>query len=211
MAVSKDEKFWKRAAIALLIFAGAITAFVVKSGYDQVVVSHKPAAALSGKYLVLSVKSKDELVAFMNKEKGVVAVSTIAISLITNKRHATFFATKDAGMESIWLDYMARRNSNPAVFTEAESYNSRITSIINGNFECRPTNETIVANLFAAEKYAPVVCSISVPAGFDDSGDFVGYINFFMKEELNDYDKARITKDAIVLSTNIYKRDISRK
>lgn len=212
MAVSKDERFWKRVAIALMIVAGVVSAFVITNEYNAVAIAHKPAAALSGKYLVLSTKSKDELIAFMNKEKSVVAISTIAISLVTNKRHSTFFEAKDPEVESLWLDYMARRNTNPSVFTSAENHNSRITSIINGNFECRKTTDTIVSQLYAIEKFAPVVCSISVPAGFDESGDFVGYINFFLKEELNDYDKARITKDAIILSTTIYKRDIfSRK
>ena len=212
MAVSKDERFWKRVAIALMIFAGVVSAFVITNEYNAVAIAHKPAAALSGKYLVLSTKSKDELIAFMNKEKSIVAISTIAISLVTNKKHSTFFEAKDPEVESLWLDYMARRNTNPLVFTSAENHNSRITSIINGNFECRKTTDTIVSQLFAIEKFAPFVCSISVPAGFDESGDFVGYINFFLKEELNDYDKARITKDAIILSTTIYKRDIfSRK
>lgn len=210
MVVSKMELLWKRTAIIISLISASILGTVVWNHYERVMVAEKPAAALSGKYLAVSVTSRDELVAFMKKEPSIVGVSVVGISLVTNRRTISMFETEDPEFMKAWNDYKANRTANPAVFTPGATHNnSRITNIINGNFECRRTIDTIISGLYPAERWAPITCSIAVPAGFDKSSDFIGFINFFIKdEELLDSEKLRLGKDAIILSSRMYRRDV---
>jgi hypothetical protein len=209
--VSKLERFWKSVAIIMSFVSLLITSAVLINYNDRSKAAAKSAASLSGKFLSISSISKNELVEMMTRESAVVGISVVSISLISNRRQTTFFESELAGLRLEWERYMATRDSIPPVFTDNAVMNSRITAIINGKFECRNTRDTQIQLQFNAGKYAPTVCSIAVPPGFDSSGDFVGYINFFINEEiLSDSEKARLAKEAVLISTKIYHRDISQ-
>jgi hypothetical protein len=176
----------------------------------QVKIRNRPAATITGKYLSPSFQSKAELIAFMKREENIVGLSVVSISLVTNERNVTFFESEIPAFTAAWDKYLATRTSIPPVFTQNYYQNTRITEIINGNFECRLTKATLIGTLYPADKYAPWVCSIAVPPAFDDSGDFLGYLNFFLKGPISDSEKARLAKEAIILSNNIYRRDIAK-
>ena len=209
MSVSTTEKFWRVVAITISVFALLSTAFVVNNHFNREV-PKRPKAGFSGRTLMVSEQSRGELVAFMQREPTIIAISAVSISLVANQRQVTFFESKNPEMKDSWEHYMATRETVPTVFTDDKKYNTRITSIINGNFECRATKDTVTASLFHAEKYAPTLCSVSVPASFDSSGDFVGYINLYLSQPVvTDSEKSRLAKEVVFLSTTIYNRDLS--
>lgn len=213
-AITKTEGYWKMMAIMSSLVALIIVALVAKNVYDRQEASVKPAAVkpaaeITGKQLIISPRSRDELLAFMERETAIIGVSTVSISLKNNRRNVTFFQSENAGLQKTWDDNVATRTSLPKVFSDNPQFNSRIAKIINGNFECRRTEETMIATLYPAHKYAEIVCAISVPPSFDESSDFIGYINFFMTSIPTDSEKARLAKEAVTLSSTIYHRDIS--
>ncbi|WP_407307869.1 hypothetical protein [Acinetobacter sp.] len=208
MVFSREERRWQIGALIQCFIALAISFFVMGIHKERTDIRKKPAASFSEKYLAISSKSKQELVELMNREDIIIGVSTISISLISNTRQITFFKSENSGLKNAWEKYMASRTKIPSVFTNDYYQNTRITEIINGNFECRLTKDTAIGKLYPAEKFAPYVCSISVPPAFDESGDFLGYINFFLKGPITDSEKARIAKEAVIVSQNIYHRDI---
>lgn len=211
MAPTHNEGIWKRFAIAMLIFAAAASTLTYLNHQRRVELEEQPAAVITNRAFTVSKESKKDLVNFMRKEPSIVAISTISISLITNRRDSSFFESEDPNLQAEWQHYRDTRTSLTPVFTNDAHANSRITRIINGNFECRKTIETVIPNLYHAEKYAATTCSISVPVGFDKSADFVGYINFFInRETITDSEQARLSKGAIELSTKIYERDLSQ-
>lgn len=209
MALSKNEGAWRVAATVLSLIALCFAAYVWLSHKERQAAEALPAAAISGKELVISAESKAQLIALMKKEDLIVGVSVISISLTSNRRTLTFFESEDPKFKEAFGKYRARRMADPNVFTQNTDQNSRITSILNGNFECRPTADTIIASRYPAADYAPMVCSISVPPGFDDSRDFVGYINIFIKSEnIQDSDRGRLSARTIAISRDIYHRDL---
>lgn len=208
-ALTKTERYWKILAFTMSVIAIVIVGLVGKNYYERAKVAAKPAAAISGKFLNISIRSKNDLVTFMKKEEAVIGVGTVSISLATNRRTSTFFQSENAGFQAAWEKNQSTRVRLPEVFSNKPYFNTRITKIINGNFECRKTADTLIATQYPAHDFAPIVCSISVPPGFDDSGDFVGYINFFLNGEPTDSEKARLAKEAVLLSSQIYRRDIS--
>lgn len=209
MALSKNEGAWRVAATVLSLIALCFAAYVWLSYKERQAAEALPAAAISGKQLVISAESKAQLIALMNKEDLVVGISVVSISLSSNRRTVTFFDSKDMEFKEEYNKYRAKRLADPNVFTQNPTQNSRITSILNGNFECRPTAETVIASRYPADKYAPLVCSMSVPPGFDDSRDFVGYINIFIRSEnIQDSDRGRLSARTIAISRDIYHRDL---
>jgi len=204
-------KRWKAAAIIMIFVALLLSGFTYLHYNKRAALRSSPAATISGKNLVLSSKSKAELIAFMKREENVVGISTVSISLFTNERRVTFLSSEIPAFSAAWNKYLATRTSIPSVFTQNYYQNTRITEIINGNFECRLTRVTVIGTLYPADKYAPWVCSIAVPPAFDDSGDFVGYIDIFLKGPISDSERARLAKEAIILSNSVYHRDIEKE
>lgn len=211
MALSRDEKFWQRAAIALTLLALIAATWAGVIFKERMDLESHTAAVISGKELVLSSESKDELRTLMKEEPLIIGISAVSISLTSNIRHITFFETAHPEFKIAFDEYIAVRKKEPPVFNENPNQNSRITSILNGNFECRMTKDTVIGSQFdEAARYAPIVCSAAVPPGFHESRDFVGFVNFFIRvDKLTDSDKGRLAAKAVAISANIYNRDLS--
>jgi len=212
MPLSNVESLWKKLAIAISIFAFAAATLAVVNHNHRAEIEKRPAAIISNTQFSISPESKRDLIEFLKDEPTVVAISTISISLISNKRDATFFQSEDMGLQKEWEEYREKRTSVPLAFSDDSKSNLRMAKIINGNFECRKTADTAIPQYYHAEKYAPITCAISVPPGFDKSADFVGYINFFINvEQMTDSEQARLAKRAVDLSSKIYERDFNHK
>lgn len=204
--------FWQSTAAIAVIIAVVAVAIVAQRHHKREVEVPLRAPAISGLKLELSALSQTELTNFLKKEELVVGVQVVAVDLVKNERRTTFFQADSVALTAVWEEYLTRRVAPPAAFSSAASQNDRVTSIINGNFDCRKFRDTIgFQNYPAADPIAPMVCAISVPASFDGSGDFVGFINFFVTRPLSDQETRRLSKHAIDLATSIYKRDIQPK
>lgn len=207
IAMAKDVKFWLKGAVISLVVTAIIALMTWQRVETVVGVKHK--TAISGQMLTISIESEKEITKFLQSSGDIVAVSAVSASLSKNIRRTIFFKTENAELQQIWDSYMTRRQSRVNVFA-AEIRNDRIINVINGEFDCRPFSETIGFKLYpSANKMVNSICSISIPAGFDKSGDFVGFVNIFLNKGMTIAERNKLAQRAIILSNNIYRREIA--
>ena len=140
----------------------------------------------------------------------IMAVSAVSASLKKNERKTILFKTQLPELQKAWDEYLGRRVPNVPVFS-MDRENDRVTNLINGAFDCRPFKQTVGYSLYPeVDKYAPWLCSTAIPSGIDRSGDFVGFLNIFLSTEPTDIERKQLAKDAIILSTLIYRREVAQ-
>jgi len=202
---------WK--GIAFGAFVLAVIATTLATYHDHGLApleKPKKQKIITGKVLSLSDESRAEIQRFVKREALVVAVAAVRASLSKNERYTEYFFADDAGLQAVWDEYLTRRIAAPLpVFASAPSNNDRMANVLNGAFDCRPFKDTVSYQLFpAADKYAPWLCTVSVPPGFDGSGDFTGFLTFYLKKEPTEGDKKSLAVIASELAAAIYRRDV---
>lgn len=208
---AKDNpNIWKGLAIAAAVSA-AIGIGLVFFHDEKERDPKKSPAAISGRELTLSEQSKVLLRQIVNAEPLVVAAASVRASLIKNERQITFLYTENPKFQAIWGEYLAHADkiALPLFRPTVPIQNDRIANVLNGNFDCRRFSLTINYELFpAADAITPWLCTISVPPGFDRSGDFTGFLTFFLTREPSDQEKKNLALKSGVISTYIYRHDV---
>ena len=208
----KNDRKWQLASMVLVGIIVVAGWLIRQEKLEQARGAPPNTVAITGSPLELSPQSIDDLVAFGKKHPQIVAVSAVTVNLSKNTVHTTFFKGLNPQMELAWSSYEGHRASAVAAYASTATLNARVTSLINGNFVCSKFQDTLNFRFFPdAAPSSPWVCSIAVPPGFDKSGDFVGYLNFFLSQAPTDRDQKLLDGDAIILASAIYKRDILSK
>lgn len=207
-AAVTNTKFWMVAAALSALFALATAIFAITTNVD--IPLTRGVAAISGKELRLSPVSKRELQGIVNKEEMVVAISAVSVSLAKNTRVPTFFYSDVPEFARIYDNFITNQKEPIRTYSDDKRYNNRVTTILNGNFDCREFKETLAKKFYPeAEHIAPWLCSMAVPPGFDPSGDFVGWLVFYLNQEPSTQDQKRLARIAVDASTAIYRRDMT--
>jgi hypothetical protein len=205
----REERIWKGITFCLTLVTLVAVASVATMYMNRPEKPALKAPNISSKVLKISPRSERMLTDYMKTKSLIVAISTVDADLAKNERRTTFLTSQNVEFQQIWDSYILRREPSPALFTKEPDQNDRIANLLNGNLDCREFKRTINMGFIPeAEKIAPWICSISVPPGFDGSGDFVGFINFFLTRELSDREKKRLSVDAVDISTAIYNQDL---
>jgi hypothetical protein len=200
--------FWMVCASFSALFAVGIAVFVISKDTD--IPAPKKAASISGKVITLTDASKRDLIDTVNTERLIVATTVVTVDLIKNTRVPAFFYSEIPEMQTIWNAFAARGFKGIRVYDTKEiGFNRTITNIINGNLDCKEFRNTIAITLYPdAEKYAPWMCTISIPPGFDSSGDFVGLLALYLSREPSFQEKKYLAKISVDISRMIYNRDV---
>jgi hypothetical protein len=208
-AATNQTKLWMLAALLSGLFAMLVASFAI---YENIGSKEptKKAASISGKQIVLSEATKRELQNIVNSEDIIVGTTVVTVDLIKNRRIPTYFYSRNADMQLIWNKFAAGGFGGITAFDVGSAkFNDRITNIMNGNFDCRLFKNTIAMQLYPeAEKYGPWLCSMSIPASFDNSGDFVGFVALYLTHEPTDQEKKHLAKLSVDAATIIYHRDV---
>jgi len=208
----KSDRNWQIASAVLMVVL-VISGWLIRSEHLRRLADVPvKSVAITGTPLELSTESASDLIAFAKNHSNIVGVSAVTVNLAKNSVHTTYFKGLTPQMESMWNNYESHRASAPAAYASTATLNARITSLINGNFVCSKFEDTLNYKFFPdAIAFSPWICSIAVPPGFDKSGDFVGYVNFFLAQPPADRDQKALAGDAVILASTIYKRDILHK
>lgn len=209
----KNNLSWQIATGILVLVSLAGISLVINEHNHRGQIAAMTRPAITGIPLKLSTTSQDELIEFgKSHPEVVVAVASVSVNLATNDRHTTFFYGVKPEMQTMWNMYVTHRAHQVSVYASEPDQNSRMTRIINGGLDCVPFNQTLNYKYYPeAGEWTKWLCSIAVPAGFDNSGDFVGFINIFMSRQPTDQEQKLFSKEATEISADIYKRDIVRK
>jgi hypothetical protein len=166
---------------------------------------------ISGRLLGdVSDRSQVQLQKFLKDEEKIIGISVIQANLVKNRRTTVYFISDSPALQAAWDEYITKRQDPPALFKQdSPEMNTRVVDIFNGSFICVKFTETVsYAYWPKGAEAAPWICTVPVPPGFDGSGDFTGYINFFFSTKPTENDQRRISKAAAEISKDIYKRDV---
>ena len=150
--------------------------------------------------------TKKELTKFVDRNSLVVGVNVGRANFTANTRQSVFHYTKVEEVNKV-LD---KTNELPfPLFTDDSYHNSRLVQLINGQFICGPTKDSLAyTNHPIINSYAKSVCTVAVPPGF---GDFVGWVNIFLSEEPTYQQMESLRTVAEEMARDIYERDVVRR
>lgn len=203
-----DAKFWKMTTIILMLLSICIMAFYGWTFrtplFEQVLGAKLPSDNSRVPYP--STTSKNAWHDFISQYTWVEGVNIIRVDFKQNIRATTHRDYKDAEMELSWKQWLEENGATAALFTENEEANQRIINLINGQFTCVPIMQTAAGVLIPAVKdYVVTACSIPIPPGY---GDFIGFVNIFLRVSPTLHQIKIIKEGAEKLSLEMYERDI---
>lgn len=150
-----------------------------------------------------STESAQELQDFVNKHDRVMGIDVVRVNFTNNVRVTTFQASKEEAVNAVWG---GEKGQTFPLFTENTIANGRVVSMINGQFVCSPTGESLSGRLFPTinEKSA-TTCTAAIPPGF---GDFIGWVNIYLYEQPTFAQMQTLKNLAEKLTRDMYERDI---
>jgi hypothetical protein len=150
-----------------------------------------------------SSKSAEQLQEFMDKHDRIVAIDVVRVNFEKNERQTTWESTKMPEIESTWR---VTEGVKFPMFTDNTVANGRIVSMINGQFVCTQTKETLSGRLHPIiTQFSPTACTVPIPPGY---GDFVGWINIYLNEQPTFAQLKTLEQLAEKVARDIYERDI---
>lgn len=150
-----------------------------------------------------SAQSAKEIDEFLKSNERIISMDVVRVNFKMNVRQTTHQITKDAGIDRVWK---TSKDVQFPLFTENAKSNARVVSMINGQFVCSPTAETLVGRMYPAIGDASTTtCTVAIPPGF---GDFVGWINIYLTEQPTFNQMVSLKKISEKLARDVYERDI---
>lgn len=155
----------------------------------------------------LSNDSRNQLIG-LTKSDLVGSVSLVDVDLKKNRRITKFIHVTDPVVSEAIGKTLASQLPQ-ALFDYDAKNTAQMVAMLNNEFKCVPTVDTLNARLFPTlvPKY-PTTCRIAVPPFF---GEFAGYITVLLTREPTamEYDGLKIEMNRIAIET--YLRDITKK
>ena len=155
--------------------------------------------------------SKTQLTQFADANENIMGVNVIRVDFQTNSRNTTFRYYKEQAVIDGWNAYM---NSGPVpgvaraapLFGDNEANNQRLVNLINGQFSCVRTLDTIAGQVIPViNQHSLATCMAPIPPGY---GDFVGFINIFLRNQPSGDEIVRLERLTNEIAIDFYERDI---
>jgi len=158
----------------------------------------------------LSKKTVDEIKDVVERSELIVGIQVIMADFQKNQRVVvyTYIDSSEDELRKILSRVSSTSISNVPLFSEAEADNKYLVALINGEFLCRPFDDTLLQHRAQdASRYVKSACSNGIPASY---GRFTGLIVVYLKHlpKPDDYDQIRSV--ARSLSTTIFERDLNK-
>lgn len=203
-----DALTFRRVALLALLATITISMLAVFENRSAIFAAvYKTAEPATMVFWELSNESRNQLIGLTNNSL-VGSISLVDVDLKKNRRMTKFIHISDPAVAA--LATKALTNQLPQALFDYDAKNtSQMVAMLNNEFKCDPTADTLNARLFPAlvPKY-PVTCRIAVPPFF---GEFAGYITVLLIRQptANEFDSLKIEMNRLAIET--YLRDISKK
>lgn len=201
---------WKLVTIfatLIAIMAVSIYTFQHRNPIIEALVGHKIFMANpTTKAPYPGIETKKEIQKFADSRPEILGITVSKSDFELNTRTVTYHYFKQKDIQKSWeaTDGVARE-----LFGENTVQNARIVDLINGQFVCTPTADSLGAKFHPILlRYSKTMCSIAVPPGY---GDFLGWINFYMVETPTFAELEVLEVKAAKISRDMYERDILQK
>lgn len=154
----------------------------------------------------ISEQSKATIHKYIDGDMNIAAFQVVGTDFIKLTKNSAFFTAKSREFQRDFEMFQEGKMANSPLMTMNDEVNNlRIIAIMNQQFVCVPLTPAMLRSIPSAPKYAKQVCSLSVPPRY---GDMVGWLTFWMREEMSKEDLDYYLNLARFLASEIYKRDI---
>lgn len=153
----------------------------------------------------LSKESQKKLQEFVDEHSTVVAVNYAQANFQDNTREYFFHYSRVKDIDDAWNTTAGQKTP---LFTGSAKLNSRVVQMINGQFVCLQTKDSIPGQVHPIMNvYAPITCSVAIPPGY---GNFTGWINIYLSKPLSFRQMEALENVAEEMAREIYNRDIAK-
>lgn len=201
-----DALTWKRAGLLLLF--GALTVILLMLFENRTTIFNRIASTVPLEELMvpweISEKSKSELVA-LTRSPLIGGVLLSEVDLKKNRRVTKFWHVTDPVFRQ-QAQQVTSTLLPQAFFDNDPKNNEQMLAVLNNQFVCSPTVDTIFIRFFPAvdTKY-PHVCRLAVPPF---SGHFAGLITILLNQPPTQTDIDSLKIEITRVSVELYLRDI---
>ena len=148
--------------------------------------------------------SKTQLNQFIDSKDWLLGINVMRVDFQENTRTTTYRYFKDPVVENAWRAFDATKQP-VALFGSEEASNQRLVNLINGQFSCVRTLDTLVSRLIPMiNQHSIATCQVPIPPGY---GDFAGFINVFLRRQPTGAEILQLQDETHQISLDIYQRD----
>jgi hypothetical protein len=159
----------------------------------------------SGRMPAPSDASISELQDFTEAGGNIMGINVIRVDFRMNTRNTTFRHFKEPAVTAAWEKFLETQQVAP-LFGSNEQTNQRLINLINGQFLCVNTTNTVAAQLIPeVASHSQTTCMAPIPPGY---GDFVGFINVFLRKAPSVQEITELEESTRKLAIDIYERDV---
>lgn len=190
-------------AVLLLLVGSAYVLFELRNSiyglFNGTKISNTPY------HFEISKQSADHIDSIVKKSDLIVGIQITIVDFQRNSRSIVYTNTDVSELNYIYSMYFEQNGVTLPLFNSDTVNNERLVSLINGDYICKPYNETILYRLTPdSAKYIEVTCSTGIPPFY---GKFSGTVTILLKREPTpeEIDQIRgLSKD---ISNMLYERD----
>ena len=204
-----DALTWKK--VGLLTFFGAVL-IVLLMGFENrtTIFNHlfesTPVNALEVPW-ELSETSRQELLKLSHDQEIIGGFLVTEVNLKKNRRITKFWYVEDPAFKESAQRLVATLLPQAFFDTDVKN-NDQMLRVLNNQFYCIATSETIFIRFFPdMSKTYPYVCRLAVPPF---SGEFAGLITLFLTHKPTTSDTEALKIELTRISIELYLRDIDR-
>jgi hypothetical protein len=188
---------WKR---LLLISAIPLCMLVYVSLFLDV--AYETRSSVNVAKLYISSTTKDRIRAANRNDDEIVAIQVLTLNFEKNIRISTYIDIETDVLSKMYKSYLKSRVYDVPVFTNDKDTDTRMLSLLDGQFVCVPYSSSIAYKYVPeAEPYIKTACAMAIPPSTIDT---LGLFVIYLKTELSISEGLILDNFSRDMATKIY-------
>ena len=204
-----DALTWKRVGLLSLLATCSISLVIGFENRGTIInrVFDKPVEVAVAPW-ELSDTSKSALLKLSGSQPILAGVVVTEVNLKKNRRQVKYLRFKDDQFQANAVA-IANTALPQAFFNDDRKNNDQMLAVLNNQFLCVQTSDTIWPNFYAGvQKTFPYVCRLAVPPF---AGEFAGLITLFLTRQPSPWEIDALKIELSRISIELYLRDIGKR
>lgn len=200
-----QARIWKLIIFISTVVSIGLSFYFVNRETESIAPESKLAVG-SARIPVPSEETKAILTNYILSNSNIEGMNIGRVDFRLNERAATWFYHREPDLQQAWVEW---GDKVAPLFTDDESMNQRLVSLINGQFGCVPIESSVAYMAVPLLRgHTTTICQAAIPPEF---GDFVGWINVYLYQapSMNEADK--LESDLKIIAREFYERDVLKK
>lgn len=202
---------WKKVLQLLLLLTVLGLGYATYENTEPLVNFFSKNKLSTGNVNVLSRSTVNQLDKIVSESSVIAGMHIATVDFKSNTRSVVYGGFNNPVLTKMYAAFHERRiDVNIPLFSEDLTNNSRIISLINGEFVCYNYRDSIAFKLApaAASDYVTMTCSLGIPPYY---GNFAGIVTVYLRTDMTDVEKGQMRLFMQRISTLIYESNFADK